>query len=98
MLSLAVITTKKNSLSFQCLQGTILYVKTANITVRKKTLPAWKSFEGSRSDVRYLITLPFKSPVLPLFHRKWMTYQSTSSTLSLPVGSDYQEPSCQITP
>lgn len=36
MLSLAVIITKKNSLGFQWLQGTVLYVKITNITVRKK--------------------------------------------------------------
>lgn len=41
MLSLVVITSmkkKKKSLSFQCLQGTVLYVKIANITVRGKNV------------------------------------------------------------
>ena len=39
MLSLAAITTKKNSLGFQGLRGTLLYVQIANMTVREKTLP-----------------------------------------------------------
>ena len=47
MLSLAVITTKKNSLSFQGQHSTILNIKIANIIIRKnkdKKTPAWESF------------------------------------------------------
>ena len=47
MLSLAVITTKKNSLSFQGQHGTVLNVKITNITIRKnkdRKTPAGESF------------------------------------------------------
>lgn len=43
MLAPAVITTKENSSSFLCLQSAILYIKIANITIRRKPLLVWQS-------------------------------------------------------